>query len=445
MTLSPQEVSVKTFTPTRLREGYEMAEVDDFLDQVEATVTSLYEQVNGFDAVRTELEARVAELTTTTEQLTAQLAEANAAADPAEVEALNLRLAASAADLAEAVAARDEAQTQAQTLEARVAELEDQLAQAQEAANEAPAGDPGVDADTLARLEAAESAAQEAADAVAKATAAQETLAAALADAEVRALAAESRIADAEARAEAAETAAAAAAETSGVLTTEEAVREASSAAARLLDIATRNAADIVHGAENDSALLLAQAEEASASVREDARIEGERLAAERDAARQAHEEQLAAERAEHEATMAAERAEHEMRIADEREAAARKLYAEVAALTAQVKALSDFDAEFRTRIRTDLVGLLSGLDDVEVSRESVRHDYLARIETSSAVLAGEYEPLEVPEGTDLEAMVNDLVEAATQDAAEEPSSATDSVSEETDGHDDEFAPNPFA
>lgn len=37
-TLTPEDVETKTFTPVRLREGYDMAEVDHFLDEVVATL-----------------------------------------------------------------------------------------------------------------------------------------------------------------------------------------------------------------------------------------------------------------------------------------------------------------------------------------------------------------------------------------------------------------------
>lgn len=38
MTLSPQDVRAVQFTTTRMRVGYEMAEVDEFLDRVEAAL-----------------------------------------------------------------------------------------------------------------------------------------------------------------------------------------------------------------------------------------------------------------------------------------------------------------------------------------------------------------------------------------------------------------------
>ncbi len=41
MTLTPEDVRKKTFTPVRLREGYDMGEVDQFLDEVEVELTRL--------------------------------------------------------------------------------------------------------------------------------------------------------------------------------------------------------------------------------------------------------------------------------------------------------------------------------------------------------------------------------------------------------------------
>lgn len=42
MPLTPEDVHKKTFTPVRLREGYDMGEVDQFLDDVEVELTRLH-------------------------------------------------------------------------------------------------------------------------------------------------------------------------------------------------------------------------------------------------------------------------------------------------------------------------------------------------------------------------------------------------------------------
>ena len=47
-TLTPEDVSNKRFTPVRLREGYDMGEVDQFLDQVEAELERLLKENGDF-------------------------------------------------------------------------------------------------------------------------------------------------------------------------------------------------------------------------------------------------------------------------------------------------------------------------------------------------------------------------------------------------------------
>ena len=54
MPLTPEDVSNKRFTPVRLREGYDMGEVDQFLDEVEAELARLTAEN---DDLRTKLSA----------------------------------------------------------------------------------------------------------------------------------------------------------------------------------------------------------------------------------------------------------------------------------------------------------------------------------------------------------------------------------------------------
>nr|MDQ4008949.1 DivIVA domain-containing protein [Actinomycetota bacterium] len=54
MPLTPEDVRSKRFTPVRLREGYDMGEVDQFLDEVEAELERLYQENND---LRSKLEA----------------------------------------------------------------------------------------------------------------------------------------------------------------------------------------------------------------------------------------------------------------------------------------------------------------------------------------------------------------------------------------------------
>jgi DivIVA domain-containing protein len=50
MPLTPEDVRSKRFTPVRLREGYDMGEVDQFLDEVEAELERLYKENNDLRA-----------------------------------------------------------------------------------------------------------------------------------------------------------------------------------------------------------------------------------------------------------------------------------------------------------------------------------------------------------------------------------------------------------
>ena len=52
MPLTPEDVRNKRFTPVRLREGYDMGEVDQFLDEVEAELERLLKEN---DDLRTKL------------------------------------------------------------------------------------------------------------------------------------------------------------------------------------------------------------------------------------------------------------------------------------------------------------------------------------------------------------------------------------------------------
>lgn len=54
MPLTPEDVSNKRFTPVRLREGYDMGEVDQFLDEVEAELARLTKEN---DELRSKLQA----------------------------------------------------------------------------------------------------------------------------------------------------------------------------------------------------------------------------------------------------------------------------------------------------------------------------------------------------------------------------------------------------
>ena len=48
MPLTPEDVQNKQFTTVRLREGYDMQEVDEFLDEVEAELVRLLRRTTNF-------------------------------------------------------------------------------------------------------------------------------------------------------------------------------------------------------------------------------------------------------------------------------------------------------------------------------------------------------------------------------------------------------------
>lgn len=60
--LTPDEVISKTFQPTRFAEGYNQDEVDDFLDEVVATLRSLNQEIDDLNAKLKASQAKVAEL-----------------------------------------------------------------------------------------------------------------------------------------------------------------------------------------------------------------------------------------------------------------------------------------------------------------------------------------------------------------------------------------------
>ncbi len=76
MPLTPEDVQKKTFTPVRLREGYDMGEVDQFLDEVEAELTRLHTEID-------ELRSRLDDPTAASGMRAERTTEGSAAADDA--------------------------------------------------------------------------------------------------------------------------------------------------------------------------------------------------------------------------------------------------------------------------------------------------------------------------------------------------------------------------
>lgn len=123
--LTADDVLNKTFQTTKFREGYDVEEVDDFLDLVLGTLRALYEENDG-------LKAQVA----AAQQSSGEVAEAPALAPEAPAEVVEAPVAeapvVSEADFGQAQAALTEAQ-------AKAAAAEEQLAQVQAAADQAAA------------------------------------------------------------------------------------------------------------------------------------------------------------------------------------------------------------------------------------------------------------------------------------------------------------------
>ena len=59
MPLTPEDVSNKRFTPVRLREGYDMGEVDQFLDEVESELARLTRENEDLRSLRRSSFSRV--------------------------------------------------------------------------------------------------------------------------------------------------------------------------------------------------------------------------------------------------------------------------------------------------------------------------------------------------------------------------------------------------
>ena len=90
MPLTPQDVSNKRFTPVRLREGYDMGEVDQFLDEVEGELARLTKENDDLRAKLSSAQAgsaapaEKASAPATGEQKPAEPAAAAVAATPSE-------------------------------------------------------------------------------------------------------------------------------------------------------------------------------------------------------------------------------------------------------------------------------------------------------------------------------------------------------------------------
>ncbi|MCX6404590.1 MAG: DivIVA domain-containing protein [Actinobacteria bacterium] len=116
MALTPEEIHNKTFNETTFKKGYDQIEVDDFLDELEITVSALVKEVDDLrSATRGEIPASVTakldELIADNENLWSELAQAQSEADSLRKQNAELASASSQGD--SAVADQLSAQLQA--------------------------------------------------------------------------------------------------------------------------------------------------------------------------------------------------------------------------------------------------------------------------------------------------------------------------------------------
>jgi DivIVA domain-containing protein len=232
MPLTPEDVRSKRFTPVRLREGYDMGEVDQFLDEVEGELERLYKENN-------DLRAKL-----------------------------------------EAAQTGGGAQTSAATVESKPVE-----------APAPPPAQPATPPTPTPSTSEAQAAAAEA-----------------------------------------------------GVTRTPGTVAEASSAAARLLEIATRNADELVNEAKDQADRIVGEARTKAERVESEAKSKAERVEAD--------------------ARTRAEKLDHE--TADRRNQLFGQLERERDKLAKEVEELRAFEREYRSRLRAYFEGQLAVLDGKE-------------------------------------------------------------------------------
>lgn len=130
--LTANDILNKQFTPTRYREGYDIVEVDDFLDEVVQSVLDLEQETNGLREQLATAEQRIAELNdaaavaSTGDDVSGQLAVAEQ------------RIAELSEELAAATQQAATAQQQASEAERRAAEAEERAAVQPEEHHEEP-------------------------------------------------------------------------------------------------------------------------------------------------------------------------------------------------------------------------------------------------------------------------------------------------------------------
>lgn len=149
MALTPEEIHNKTFNVSTFKKGYDLDEVDDFLDEIEITVSALVREVADLQSatrgeIPASITAKIDELTSENETLSAslasaqaevetlraqnaQLAVASSEGDAAVSEELNNQLAATAQELANVQQALAALEAEKQSLENEKSELLSQV------------------------------------------------------------------------------------------------------------------------------------------------------------------------------------------------------------------------------------------------------------------------------------------------------------------------------
>jgi len=125
--LTAEDILNKAFETVKFREGYDIDQVDDFLDEVVKTVTALQAENEDLRSRLAAAEGRVGELSREGAQ-TAETPAPQAAANDGESDELRAKLAAATQQIAQLSAVNSSLQAQARQLQAQVAQASQNVA-----------------------------------------------------------------------------------------------------------------------------------------------------------------------------------------------------------------------------------------------------------------------------------------------------------------------------
>jgi len=137
--LTAEDILNKAFETVKFREGYDIDQVDDFLDEVVKTVTALQTENEDLRSRLAAAESRVSELSREGAQ-SAEGTSAQAVINEGETEELRSKLAAATQQIAQLSAVNSSLQAQARQLQAQVTQANQNVAQAAQPA--APTSGP---------------------------------------------------------------------------------------------------------------------------------------------------------------------------------------------------------------------------------------------------------------------------------------------------------------